>query len=52
MCSGFTHGRVLNGELYAQRSLKLIHLHLFTDCIKKISPQSLEQIQSLLDMVA
>ena len=29
MCSGITHGRVLNGELYtdAQRLQKLIYLH-------------------------
>ena len=30
--SGITHGRVFNGELYAQRLHKLIYLHLFTDC--------------------
>ena len=35
MCSGITCGRVLNGELYAQRFRKLIHLHLFTDCFMK-----------------
>ena len=28
LCSGITHGRVLNGELYAQRVQKLIYLHL------------------------
>ena len=30
--SGITRGRVLNGELYAQRLQKLIYLYLFTDC--------------------
>ena len=40
MCSGITCGRVLNGELYAQRFQKLIYLHLFTDCFMKISPLS------------
>ena len=44
MCSGITRGRVLSGELYAQRFQKLIYLHLFTDCFMKISPQSSEQI--------
>ena len=29
LCSGITHGRVLNGEPYAQRFQKLIYLHLF-----------------------
>ena len=33
--------------LYPQRFQKLIYLHLFTDCFIKISPQSLEQIQSI-----
>ena len=28
LCSGITHGRVLNGELYAQRIQKLITGHL------------------------
>ena len=32
MCSGITHGRVLNDELYAQRFQKLIYVHLFTYC--------------------
>ena len=32
LCSGITCGRVLNGELCAQRLQKLIYLHLFTDC--------------------
>ena len=32
ICCGITCGRVLNGELYAQRLQKLIYLHLFTDC--------------------
>ena len=27
MCSGITHGRVLNGAFHAQRFQKLIHLH-------------------------
>ena len=45
-CSGITRGRVLNGELYAQRLQKLIYLHLFTDCFMKISLQSSEQIYS------
>ena len=43
-CSGITRGRVLSGELYAQRLQKLIYLYLFTDCFMKISLQSLEQI--------
>ena len=47
MCSGITRGRVLNGELYAQRFQTLIYLHLFTDCFLKISPQYSEQIQLL-----
>ena len=42
MCSGITRGRVLNGELHAQRLLKLIYSHLFTDCFMKISRQSSE----------
>ena len=29
MCSGVTHGRVFNDELYAQRFQKLIYLYLF-----------------------
>ena len=45
MCSGITCGRVLNGELYAQRFQQLSYLHLFTDCSLKISPQSSELIQ-------
>ena len=45
MCSGITHGRVLNEVLYAHRFHKLIYLHLFTDCLRKISPQSSEQIK-------
>ena len=32
ICSGITSGRVLNGELYAQRLQKLIYLHLLTGC--------------------
>ena len=46
-CSGITHGRVLNGELYAQTFQKLIYLHSFTDGFKKISPQPSQQIQLL-----
>ena len=37
ICSGIARGRVLNGELYAQRLQKLIHLHLSADCFMKIS---------------
>ena len=40
ICSGITRGRVLNGELYAQRLQKLIYLHLSTDCFMKISVHS------------
>ena len=32
-----TRGRVLSGELYAQRFQKFIYVHLFTDCFMKIS---------------
>ena len=39
-----SRGRVLTGELYAQRFQKLIYLHVFTDCYIKISPQSLERV--------
>ena len=42
-CSGITSGRVLNGELYAQRLQRLIYLHLLTGCFTKIYLQSLEQ---------
>ena len=35
--SGISRGRVLNGELYAQRLQKLIYLHLSTGCFMKIS---------------
>ena len=45
LCSAITRGRVLNGELYAQRFEKLIYLHLFTDCFMKISFWPLEQTQ-------
>ena len=48
MCSGITCGRMLIGELYAQRFQNLIYLHLFTDCFIKISPQSPEQIQNFV----
>ena len=37
VCSGITRGRVLNGELHAQRLQKLIYVHLLTDCFMKIS---------------
>ena len=39
ICSGITRGRLLNGELYAQRLQKLIYLHLSTDCFMTISLQ-------------
>ena len=42
ICSGITSGRVLNGELCAQRLQKLIYLHLLTGCFMKISLQSSE----------
>ena len=42
ICSGLTRGRVLNGELYAQRLHKLIYLHLLTGCFMTISLQSSE----------
>ena len=37
ICSGIIRGKVLNGDLYAQRLLMLIYLHLFTSCFMKIS---------------
>ena len=40
ICSEITRGKVLNGELYAQRLQKLIYLHLSTDhmsCTLKIN---------------
>ena len=43
LCSGITRSRVLNEELYAQSFQKLINLHLLTNCVIKISPQSSEQ---------
>ena len=43
ICSGITSGRVLNGELYAQRLHKLIYLPLLTGCFMKISLQSSER---------
>ena len=43
ICSGITSGRVLNGELYAQRLQKLTYLYLLTGCFMKISLQSSEQ---------
>ena len=33
MCSGITHGRVLNGEIHAQRFQRLIYPHLFKDTV-------------------
>ena len=42
ICSGITSGRVLNGELYAQRLQRLFYLHLLTGCFMKISLQSSE----------
>ena len=44
MYSGITHGRVLNGEFYAERFQKLLCLNLFTDYFMNISTQSSEQI--------
>ena len=38
ICSQITRGRVLSGELYAQRLQKLIYLRLFTNSFMKISP--------------
>ena len=35
-CSGITRGRVLNGQLYAQRLQTIIYLPLSTDCFMKI----------------
>ena len=44
ICSGITSGRMLNGELYAQRLQKLIsYLHLLTGCFMKNSRQSSAQ---------
>ena len=51
MCSGITCGRVLNGELYAQRFHKLIYLHLSTDYCMKLFPQSSELIQLCTEKV-
>ena len=42
ICSEITSGRVLNGELYAQRLQKSIYRHLLTGCFMKISLQSSE----------
>ena len=47
ICSGITRGRVLNGELYAQRLQKLIYLHLPTYCFMKISLQSMKENYNL-----
>ena len=41
--SGITSGRVLNGELYAQRLQKLIDLYVYRDCFIRISLKSSEQ---------
>ena len=35
-CSGITCGRVLSGELHAQKLKKLMYLHLFTDCFNEL----------------
>ena len=45
--SGITRGRVLNGELYAQRLHKLIYLCLSTECFMKISFHFSGQIMDL-----
>ena len=45
MCSGITRDRFLNGDRYAQRFQKSIYLHLFTDCLIRISPQFSKQTQ-------
>ena len=47
ICSGITHGRVLNGELYAQRLQKLIYLHLSTDCFMKTNADKLPSVISV-----
>ena len=52
MCSGSPLGRVLNGELCAQRFQKLIYLHLFTDWFMKISPELLSLLQHCGSIVA
>ena len=40
ICSGITRGRVLNGELYAQRLQMLLYMHLSTDSFMTISLHS------------
>ena len=37
--SRITHGRVLNGELYAQRLQKVIYMYLFTDYFMHVSDE-------------
>ena len=44
LCSEMTCSRGLNGELSTQRLQKLIYLHLFGECLMKISLRSSEQI--------
>ena len=44
ICSGIRSGRVVIGELYAQRLHKLIYPHLLTGCCMKISRQPSDQI--------
>ena len=48
MHSGFTRGRVLNGELYAQIFQMLIYLHLFIDCISLLLHSSIVVLQCIL----
>ena len=48
MCSGIIGGRVLNGELYAQRFQKLIYLPLSTDCFMKISTVGTNTVYSIV----
>ena len=49
MCSVITHGRLLNGQIYAQRFQKLVYLHLFTDYFMKFSPQLSVKLQCLFE---
>ena len=52
-CIKFTEIHKTLGEFeccVAQRFHKLIHLHLFTGCFMKMSPQSSEQIQLFIDI--
>ena len=48
MYSEITSGRVLNGELLYTKILKLICLHLPTDCFVEISPHSTGHIAWVL----